>query len=100
MPAGCQSESSNRLFSERVFRPVQKVSAWPAAWTASAADKGMPEELTVTQGWFDQFTAGYVWDLRGGQLSEQLGFDEGGGEGRKADGVETSVKIHAEPVGV
>ncbi len=47
----------------------------PAAWTASAAAKGMPEELSVTQGWFDQFTAGYVWDLQGGQLADQLGFE-------------------------
>lgn len=47
----------------------------PASWTASAASKGMPEELSVTDGWFDQFFAGYVWDLQGGQLSEQLGFD-------------------------
>lgn len=47
----------------------------PASWTASAAEKGMPEELTVTQGWFDQFTAGYVWDLQGGTLADKLGFE-------------------------
>lgn len=47
----------------------------PASWTASAAAKGMPEELSVTQGWFDQFTAGYVWNLHGGQLADQLGFE-------------------------
>jgi uncharacterized membrane protein YedE/YeeE len=46
----------------------------PASWTASALAKGMPEELTVSQGWFDQFMAGYVWDRQGGQLSQQLGF--------------------------
>lgn len=46
----------------------------PASWAASAAAKDMPSELSVTQGWFDQFMAGYVWDLKGGQLSEQLGF--------------------------
>ncbi|MFA7594525.1 MAG: YeeE/YedE family protein [Thiohalobacteraceae bacterium] len=44
----------------------------PASWTASAAAKGMPEELSVTQGWFDQFTAGYVWDLQGSQLSNHF----------------------------
>lgn len=47
----------------------------PASWTASAAAKAMPEELTVTQGWFDQFTAGYVWNLKGGTLADQLGFE-------------------------
>lgn len=47
----------------------------PASWTASAAEKGMPEALSVTQGWFDQFTAGYIWDLQGSQVATQLGFD-------------------------
>lgn len=47
----------------------------PASWTASAAEKMMPEELSVTEGWFDQFVAGYVWDLQGGQLAGQLGID-------------------------
>ncbi len=47
----------------------------PASWTASAAAKDMPAQLSVTDGWFDQFVAGYVWNLQGGQLSDQLGFD-------------------------
>ena len=47
----------------------------PAGWTASAADKGMPEELSVTSGWFDQFLAGYVWDLHGSTVSESLGME-------------------------
>ncbi|HSH29922.1 MAG TPA: YeeE/YedE family protein [Thiohalobacter sp.] len=47
----------------------------PASWTASAAEKMMPEQLSVTNGWFDQFMAGYVWDLQGGQLAGQLGID-------------------------
>ena len=42
----------------------------PSSWTQSAAEKGMPEELSVTSGWFDQFTAGYVWDLQGGTLAQ------------------------------
>lgn len=45
----------------------------PASWTASAAAKDMPAELSVTQGWFDQFTAGYVWDLKGSTLAASLG---------------------------
>ncbi|MCO6411294.1 MAG: YeeE/YedE family protein [Thiogranum sp.] len=47
----------------------------PASWTQSAVAKDMPAELTVGNGWFDQFTAGYIWDLTGGQLSDQLGFE-------------------------
>jgi uncharacterized membrane protein YedE/YeeE len=44
----------------------------PASWTQSALDKGMPESLTVDQGWFDLFTAGYIWDLQGGTLADML----------------------------
>jgi len=37
----------------------------PEAWTIAAENSQMPEELTVTDGWFDQFTAGYLWELTG-----------------------------------
>ncbi len=47
----------------------------PAAWTASAAAKDMPAELSVTEGWFDQFIAGYIWDLKGTTVAETLGMD-------------------------
>lgn len=47
----------------------------PAAWTASAQAKDMPAELSVTQGWFDQFTAGYIWDLKGSTVAADLGMD-------------------------
>jgi len=47
----------------------------PATWTASALDKQMPAELTVTDGWFDQFMAGYIWDLKSTTLDKLLGFD-------------------------
>ena len=45
----------------------------PASWTASAMDKGMPEELSVTSGWFDQFMAGYIWDLNGATVASMMG---------------------------
>ncbi|MFZ5483968.1 MAG: YeeE/YedE thiosulfate transporter family protein [Pseudomonadota bacterium] len=48
----------------------------PASWTESALAKGMPEELSVTQGWFDLFTAGYLWDQKGATLAEMLGLAE------------------------
>ncbi|MBE9559301.1 MAG: YeeE/YedE family protein [Proteobacteria bacterium] len=44
----------------------------PASWTASALDKGMPEELSVEHGWFDQFTAGYIWDLEAATLADMM----------------------------
>lgn len=64
-------------FSQAIFVAM---GSWsdalvPASWTESAAAKGMPEELSVTSGWFDQFTAGYVWDLQGSTLSQTLGME-------------------------
>jgi len=35
----------------------------PEAWAVSAAAKDLPEVLTVTDGWYDQFMVGHVWDL-------------------------------------
>ncbi len=34
----------------------------PASWTASAAQKGLPTSIGVTDGWVDQYLAGYVWN--------------------------------------
>jgi len=45
----------------------------PSSWIASAAEKGMPESLSVNDGWFDTFTAGYIWDLSGGTVAQSLG---------------------------
>lgn len=44
----------------------------PDSWVASAVDKGMPEELSATDGWFDLFNAGYIWDLSGGTVAQSL----------------------------
>ena len=64
-------------FSQAIF---VSLGSWsdalvPASWTASAAQKGMPEELSVTSGWFDQFLSGYVWDLQGSTVAETLGME-------------------------
>lgn len=49
----------------------------PASWTATAAaDEDVPAAVTVTQGWFDQFTAGYLWTLDAATLAERLGLEE------------------------
>ncbi len=34
----------------------------PQSWTASALAKGLPASITVTDGWVDQYLAGYLWD--------------------------------------
>ncbi len=57
---------------------VVSASGWwdalvPQAWVASAAAKDMPAELSVTKGWFDIFTAGYIWDLKGITTAEVFG---------------------------
>lgn len=44
----------------------------PASWAQQAAAQDMPAELTLTQGWFDQFTAGYLWQLSGTTAAEFL----------------------------
>lgn len=57
---------------------VVSASGWwdalvPQSWVASAVAKDMPIELSVTKGWFDIFTAGYVWDLKGITTAEIFG---------------------------
>lgn len=47
----------------------------PESWTASAAAKNLPEVLTPTDGWYDQFLAGYAWDLKATTLAAWLGFE-------------------------
>ena len=49
----------------------------PARWATSAQAKDMPAELSVTQGWFDLFTAGYVWDLKSTTAAQALGLEDG-----------------------
>ncbi len=46
----------------------------PASWTASALSKHMPAVLSVTNGWFDQYMAGYIWDLKSTTMANVLGF--------------------------
>lgn len=62
-------------FSQAIFVAASGwFDSWvPASWVASAADKGVPEELGVAGGWFDIFTAGYVWDLKGFTLADVMG---------------------------
>lgn len=45
----------------------------PAAWATAAAAQDLPAELTVSEGWFDQFTAGYLWQREGATVAAQLG---------------------------
>ncbi len=44
----------------------------PASWHVQALATDMPAELSVSQGWFDQFTAGYLWHLSGTTAAEWL----------------------------
>ncbi|KPV39023.1 hypothetical protein AN478_11910 [Thiohalorhabdus denitrificans] len=47
----------------------------PESWSENAAATGMPESLSVTEGWFDQFMAGYIWELSGGTVAGLLGME-------------------------
>lgn len=46
----------------------------PAAWTASATVKDLPAVLTPTDGWYDQFLAGYIWNLSAVTIAQLTGF--------------------------
>ncbi len=46
----------------------------PAAWTESAVAKALPAAVTPTDGWYDQFLAGYVWNLSATTMGKLLGF--------------------------
>lgn len=64
-------------FSQAYF---VSVGSWsdrfaPSSWIASAAAKDMPEQLGATHGWFNIFTAGHVWDLKGATLASILGLN-------------------------
>lgn len=61
-------------FSQALFADL---GSWsnafvPASWTEAAAQTGMPEELSVTDGWFDQFVTGYIWNLTGGTVGQWM----------------------------
>jgi hypothetical protein len=65
-------------FSQAIF--VSANGWWdslvPKSWMDSAAAKDMPAELSVTQGWFDIFTAGHIWDLKGFTTAGAFGMAE------------------------
>jgi uncharacterized membrane protein YedE/YeeE len=45
----------------------------PEAWTQSAAARGLPASINVTDGWVDQYLAGYVWNQPAVTYAEVLG---------------------------
>ncbi len=47
----------------------------PAAWKASAAAKGLPERINVSDGWIDQYLSGYVWDQPITTFAQMLGLN-------------------------
>ena len=60
---------------------VVSASGWwdslvPQSWVDAAAAQDMPAELTVTQGWFDIFTAGHIWNLKGSTTADMFGMAE------------------------
>lgn len=48
----------------------------PESWTKSAATKGLPDSITVTDGWVDQYLAGYVWDQPVMSFATMLGWTD------------------------
>jgi uncharacterized membrane protein YedE/YeeE len=48
----------------------------PESWTKSAAAKGLPDSIEVTDGWLDQYLAGYVWDQPAMTFATMLGWTD------------------------
>lgn len=47
----------------------------PESWSRAALDKGLPAQITVADGWIDQYLAGYVWNQPIATYGELLGFN-------------------------
>ena len=45
----------------------------PESWRVAAAAKGLPAAITPTDGWMDQYLAGYVWNQPKGTYADVLG---------------------------
>jgi len=45
----------------------------PDSWTQSALEKGLPASINVTDGWIDQYLAGYVWNQPAVTYAQILG---------------------------
>jgi len=48
----------------------------PDAWRASAIAKKLPPSITVTDGWVDQYLAGYIWNQPIRKFSKLLGMSD------------------------
>ncbi len=48
----------------------------PASWAESALTKSMPSSITVSDGWVDQYLAGYVWDQPIITFAKLLGYKD------------------------
>ncbi len=47
----------------------------PASWAKSALEKGLPDSITVSDGWVDQYLAGYVWNQPVTTFAKMLGME-------------------------
>jgi len=47
----------------------------PEAWHHSAISKGLPASINVSDGWVDQYLAGYVWDQPVLTFAKMLGWE-------------------------
>lgn len=89
LAGGCASSSlyktgEGNLGSVLVLFSISFSQAWfasargwlnhlvPEHWHQTALAQDMPEELNVGDGWFDQFTAGHLWELPATTLAQTL----------------------------
>ncbi|MBI4455527.1 MAG: YeeE/YedE family protein [Acidobacteria bacterium] len=48
----------------------------PRSWTESAAARGLPASISATDGWMDQYLAGYVWNRPAETVATALGWSD------------------------
>jgi hypothetical protein len=63
--------------TQALFVDVGGWANWfvPKSWAESAASKNLPESITATDGWVDQYLAGYVWNQPVTTFAEMMGME-------------------------
>ncbi|GMT43074.1 MAG: hypothetical protein IEMM0002_1485 [bacterium] len=63
--------------TQAIFADMGGWTNWfvPKSWTESAAAKGLPDVINVTDGWVDQYLAGYVWDQPITSFAKMMGME-------------------------
>jgi len=67
----------------------------PGSWRESALQKRLPESINVSDGWLDQYLAGYVWNQPVTTVAQMLGFENASAMGAWVGNFLTGVVLPA-----